>query len=300
MSDLVAVLNELADRNIIFMSFAFAAALFVFYRQYLELKGGRKKAEGQRIGDIESQVNRSLEKRLGEIESRLLNSNSRDQVDKRIQEVIQNLSLDQIFKGRESQIWERFNQGQFAKCIELIQENMESYRDANRQQYARNLTAGLGLSAFAVLVALYLVINRPSINMEEPYFALIQVLISYVPYITVIIVVEVLAFFFLKLYKQNVEVERYIRNEISSLNAKLAAIFVAMRSEDEAFRQTLVARLFDIERNQVLENGATTIEIEKARLDVESFKDGLDFFASAVPANVLNDAMKATSSVGKK
>lgn len=290
-------------RNIWIQSFTIVFATvfgsLVFYRQYLQLRKEQRDVSDSDSRSIRRQVDQQVALKLKDFEAQILSENSQDDIDKRIKEVVQGVSLDEIFQGRENEIWERFNQEQFGACVDQIRDNMESYRDANRQQYARNLAAGLGLSAFAVFVALYLVINRPDIELNQPSIAIIQLLISYVPYITVIIVVEVLAFFFLKLYRQNVEVERYIRNEISSLNAKLAAIFVAVRSEDEAFRQNLISQLFTVERNQVLENGATTIEIEKAKLDVETFKDGLGFFASVNPSNLVSDALKANSGNSK-
>ncbi len=269
-------------------------------RQYFLLTKERKDASQSDRYAIRRQIEKQVERAAEDLEKRILDANSQADIDRRIKEITQGFSLDELFQGRETEIWERFNQTQFGVCVNQIRDNMESYRDANRQQYVRNLLAGLGLSAFAVLVALFLVITRPSVDLDNPSLAIIQLLISYFPYITMIIVVEVLAFFFLKLYSQNVEVERFIRNEISSLNAKLAAIFMASRSEDEVFRQNLIAQLFATERNQLLQNGATTVEIEKARLDAQSFKDGAGFFASLNPANVVSDVVKATTHEGKQ
>lgn len=160
--------------------------------------------------------------------------------------------------------------------------------DANRRQYSRNLAAGLGLSAFAVFVAFFIVVNRPDINLEDPRLALVQLAISYVPYVTVIIVVEFLAFFFLKLYRQNAEDERFIRNEITSVNLKILAIYGAIQESgvvDKKFLENLIL----MERNQVLSEGQSTVEIEKTKMNAEAFKDGVSFLGSLSPNGWLKD-----------
>lgn len=97
----------------------------------------------------------------------------------------------------------------------------------------------------------------------------------YLPRISLVLFIEVFAYFFLKLYKSNLSEIKYFQNELTNIESKFAALSVTGSLErcDSAVYVEVIRSLASTERNFVLKKGETTTEIEKARLDSQRFMD---------------------------
>ncbi|WP_264780549.1 hypothetical protein, partial [Gluconobacter frateurii] len=96
--------------------------------------------------------------------------------------------------------------------------------------------------------------------------------INHIQYISTIIMrlsiavfIEVFAYFFLKLYKKNLEEIRFFQNEISNLDYKWAALSVSLENDD--LTKISVENLISTERNYLLKPGETTIELEREKME---------------------------------
>ncbi|MEI8616865.1 hypothetical protein P4S63_03450 [Pseudoalteromonas sp. B193] len=79
--------------------------------------------------------------------------------------------------------------------------------------------------------------------------------------------IEVFAYFFLKLYKQGLSEIKYFQNEITNIESKFLALRLSSKSGQGDCIKEVVANLLTTERNFVLEKGQTTIELEQVRID---------------------------------
>lgn len=86
----------------------------------------------------------------------------------------------------------------------------------------------------------------------------------YAPRLSLVLIVEVIGFFFLKLFRAALDEVRMTQNEITNVEMKLIASHLATAEcRDELPK--VIHELATTERNVVIEKGQTTVELEKAR-----------------------------------
>ncbi len=99
------------------------------------------------------------------------------------------------------------------------------------------------------------------------------------PRIMLVIFIEVFAYFFLRLYKNGLSEIKYFQNELTNVESKLVALELSYLSNNSDSITSVIHSLVNTERNFVLENGQTTVELEKAKSESEMMKS----IVSAVP-----------------
>ncbi|EGL0840757.1 hypothetical protein IPX32_002297, partial [Escherichia coli] len=90
---------------------------------------------------------------------------------------------------------------------------------------------------------------------------------SFIPRLSLVILIEIFAYFFLKLYKSSLSEIKYFQNEMTNIEAKYAAIQCAKFTDDKNAFSSAIAALTATERNALLEKGQTTAEIEMAKIE---------------------------------
>ena len=154
-----------------------------------------------------------------------------------------------------------------------------------------NLLAGMAVTVAGLAVMWETIRSAPSDGSALP-FAL-----HYIPRITIFFFVELLAYFFLRLYKANLEGTRYYHNELTSIDAKRVAAQELPYLTDDSLRGRLLETLLSTERNFVLDKGQTTVEIETAKLSQQA-SNSLAKEISAVLGKLVEQGVKAKNSSG--
>jgi hypothetical protein len=104
--------------------------------------------------------------------------------------------------------------------------------------------------------------------------------LSLLPKISIVIFVEIFAYFFLRLHRDGLAEIKYFQNELTNVESKLIALESAFASnQPNAIKHALKA-LSDTERNHILEKGQTTVELERAKADSEYVRQ----FAKTIPS----------------
>jgi hypothetical protein len=107
--------------------------------------------------------------------------------------------------------------------------------------------------------------------------------VSFLPRLTFVLVMELFAYFFLRLYKASLSEVKYFQNEITNMEAKHFALRVALETRMPATLLTkVVSSLVETERNHVLEKGQTTVDLEIAKVERQGVTDALKNVTSAV------------------
>lgn len=119
--------------------------------------------------------------------------------------------------------------------------------------------AGLGLLG-------ELVYRTTNFNPTSP----LDLTAHYLPRITLVIFVEVFAYFFLKLYKSSLSEIKYFQNEMTNVESKQAALETSLHEEDKIVRPEIIKILANTERNSVLRKDETTVELERVKLDKDA------------------------------
>jgi hypothetical protein len=89
------------------------------------------------------------------------------------------------------------------------------------------------------------------------------------PRLSIAIFIEVFSFFFLKLYKNNLEDVKYFHNERTNIDSKIIALKASMLLEKEDVLNDIIKSFSTVERNFILKKDESTISIERIKLDNE-------------------------------
>lgn len=124
-----------------------------------------------------------------------------------------------------------------------------------------NLSLGMMLSIGGILYLGSFVINAQTFDSLEKMF------INTFPKAIFVLLIEVFAYFFLKLYKQNLDDIKYYQNELTNIESKNLAVQISKQSNNHKLLTLCVEEFLSTERNFVLEKDQSTIEIEKERIN---------------------------------
>lgn len=102
---------------------------------------------------------------------------------------------------------------------------------------------------------------------------------SYAPRLTLVVLIEVIGFFFLKMYRATLSEIRYVQNEITNVEMRVLALNTAL-GESSSSLPMLVELLAQNDRNSIIEKGQTTVEIERHRANTEADKTVLEAVVS--------------------
>ncbi len=130
-----------------------------------------------------------------------------------------------------------------------------------------NLVLGAFI-AFCGIVYLGLSVTNP-INSTDK----LQYILHMAPKISFVVVVELFAYFFLKLYKNGFDEVKYFQNELTNIDSKVLGIKFLKDVRNEELMAEVIKSLMATERNFVLEKGQTTVSLEKERIGMEAEKN---------------------------
>jgi hypothetical protein len=95
----------------------------------------------------------------------------------------------------------------------------------------------------------------------------------FVPRLTLVVMIELFAYFFLSLYKASLAEIKYFQNELTNIEAKQVSLRAALSFGDQAMIGDALSKLAATERNHILTKDQTTVELEKARIEKDARGD---------------------------
>lgn len=140
----------------------------------------------------------------------------------------------------------------------------------------------LALGGIATLLGL-IILGYFVVVAADPSKQPVDFAIHFMPRLSLVIFVEIFAYFFLRLYKASLSEIKYFQNEITNMEAKYIALRTALNIGDTKIIGEVVAQFGNTERNHVLEKGQTTVEIEKSRIEKDGLADIAKQLASLIP-----------------
>lgn len=103
----------------------------------------------------------------------------------------------------------------------------------------------------------------------------INLVSHFVPRVSLVILIEVFAYFFLNLYKRSLDEIKYFQNELTNVKMKYMALKVAVDSNNEKISENLIKVIVETKRNRFLKKGETTVEIERAKIEQLNRSNGI-------------------------
>ena len=128
-----------------------------------------------------------------------------------------------------------------------------------------NLAIGIVTAFVGIVILLFFISDFNVLNIHgSNYFEVI------IPRISLVILVEVFAYFFLRLYSASLIDIKYFQNEITNVESKFLSLLAAAYAENEDTIADVISQLSHTERNQILQRGQTTIDLEHSKMENEA------------------------------
>jgi hypothetical protein len=87
------------------------------------------------------------------------------------------------------------------------------------------------------------------------------------------VLIEVFAYFFVRLYRYSLFEIKYFQNEITNSEFRLIALETAFRSADVDAIKKACVEMLKVERNFILKKGETTLSLKKDEIEQEYDKN---------------------------
>lgn len=187
-------------------------------------------------------------------------------------------TADEVLSKIEQKIDESRDRGSrdivvYNQCEQTIQRlRQELFALSKRGNL--NLSIGIITTISGLFLLGSFVIDNALLPLSDKTAATLeQFLIDFLPRLSLVILIEVFAYFFLSLYKATLVEIKYFQNEITSIEAKFLALRLASLSDQSEQISTAVEALSKTERNFILNKDQTTVDLERARIDQVSRTD---------------------------
>lgn len=125
-----------------------------------------------------------------------------------------------------------------------------------------NLTFGTALALAGIAFLGYVIYTSPPIQDKASFF------INLIPKFSFVFLIEIFAYFFLRLYKNGFEDVKYFQNEMTNVESKALAIKVMSNLKSEELVKEVVDKLMSTERNFILTKGQTTVSLEREKIKI--------------------------------
>lgn len=139
-----------------------------------------------------------------------------------------------------------------------------------------NLIIGTITTLIAIIILGFSIYQKNSFNDS------VSLMSHYIPRISTVIFVEIFSFFFLKLYRKNLDEIKYFQNEITNLNFKISSLKASLILEDKETASKILSKFSDTERNFILKKGESTERIESERLETSMTNNILEKVTSII------------------
>lgn len=230
------------------------------YPFFENLEVDELKAEVEKIKELISKIG---ELELTEVANQLRESIVADTTNELVAELKKKIHEDDTLKSARISM-----RTVFGKSEERLADQVQTLR----AQSTTNMVVGCFI---ALLGALFLAATLFLSNAKAASFE--ELALQMAPRLSVVILIEVFAYFFLKMYRSNLSEIRYYQNEITNVEMRRAGVFLAV---SKAASETVLEKLCSTDRNFVIEKEQTTQELEKLKIERDSTKNIIDTLTS--------------------
>lgn len=141
-----------------------------------------------------------------------------------------------------------------------------------------SLQMGLGFAAGGVIVLLLFVVFDPTRDLQD----IVPAMYHYLPRLSIVVIVELVAFFFLRTFARILSDIRYVQNEVTNVEMKLVALHTSISRNLKSVTEAALLALVNTERNHILEKGQRSLENERERIESKSMTETLAALAQMI------------------
>jgi len=151
-------------------------------------------------------------------------------------------------------------------------ENNSNRLDHEILRLRKSANLNLVIGTLSTFLAIFCLVYEVFYN-EISFSNNTQVLSHYIPRVSLVIFIEIFAFFFLKLYKSNLYEIKYFNNEKTNIDFKIFSLKTAIYYEDKDMINNCINSFINTERNFIIKKDESTIDLEKHKHDTMNNTD---------------------------
>ncbi|EKN4745494.1 hypothetical protein [Yersinia aldovae] len=215
-----------------------------------------------------------------ELYEKIINEYKKDEHQKKVEEpILSEVEKEEIISAIQNGIEKRLiseASEDFIKRIEkaeksnslntyflMINKRLKDEVIDQSKRGALNLSIGIVTAFIGIVFLIYSVIKIPTQG-DVVYISL-----NFIPRLSIVFLIEIFAYFFLKLYKSSLDEIKYFQNEITNIESKYLAIKILNDNSSPDVFLSVVGNLMNTERNYILQKGQSTVPLEREKYERE-------------------------------
>lgn len=242
------------------------------YEVEILLSGYEKK-----LASVERKFDSIIEKlQSGSISGEIFSKEEKEEIFNDLKFKLESSTFEEYFNKLSSAIkdGQKFKQREdiFIKTVARLE--LEIQNQSKRGNV--NLLLGIFTTVFGIAILGYSVLQAPLLMNG------VEITAHFLPRISLVVVVEVFAYFFLKLYKQSLDEIKYFQNEMTNIESKYLGLYVASEGGVEEGVLNSINQLSSTERNFLLDKGQSTTNIELKKIEAASNGTAMEKLSSII------------------
>lgn len=182
--------------------------------------------------------------------------------------------LKDILPETENLLFQKALQSQFGKTADASLRRLGQQIEVLGSRANLNLIMGVLFCSFG-LIALWMTFFvrdgvTTSIAPTTGNTDFLDFAKEYIPRLSLVLIIEVIGFFFLRLYTRTLSDIRYVQNELTNVEMKMIALTVSLKRGEAKIINNVIESFTSTERNAVISKDQTSLEIEKERASSEA------------------------------
>lgn len=258
--------HSLADRDsfdaLVFLLVPFIIGISSFMFRFLEDKRDRYRSSDVDRSELKALKHSLLEYRRSVEE---LTSKDKESLVAQLHQEVKKKATDAFLGDIRTSLLQRDRAAEWEKHFSETSERIDAEIAAQGRRGTLNLILGVVTALAGIILLSWVVLGD-----AQGHASVNDFVMSFIPRVSIVAIVEVFAYFFLRLYKASLAEIKYFQNEATNLEVRFAALRIALDSEDAALRATVVGHLLTMERNPLMDKEKTTLELEKEKLDLNA------------------------------
>lgn len=187
-----------------------------------------------------------------------------EQINSKIEKITSDSLLEQIKTKYEDKLIDDLKY----KSLEDELSNVKVRIDRETARITRNGNINLTIGFFTTFMAIfflgYSLLGTSHTTTTETTQSFI---FHFVPRFTLSLFIELFSFFFLRIYKKNLDDIKYLNNERTNIDLKLVALKTSILHNDTDSLKLILSDLSKTERNFILQKDESTVDLEKNKIE---------------------------------
>lgn len=226
---------------------------------FLSLKSKNREFERQNR-DLKNKIDKIVNQlQKGDGSEGLFTKSDKERILEKIQLKLESEALQEYQANLQALINEKLKYKNQEDLFLQINSRLESEVQNLAKRGNINLILGMATTLTGLGILGYSVFDAPTLS------SMVEIASHFIPRVSLVLLIEVFAYFFLKLYKQGLTEIKYFQNEITNIESKFLALRLSSENEHKDCLKEVVTSLLSTERNFVLDKGQTTVELERIK-----------------------------------